>query len=120
MCYSIFKFQRYLLLSFPRVLESRITNKMLLVINSYPTAANQFVLRVGMGLDFHQILYRQILQVKGRIAFRWVVLCCHQSDYYLIKRNPRQYNKIVLLYILSYYVHNRYSGNEEISSQINS
>jgi len=78
------------------------------------------VVYVGKGLDFHHILYRQILQVKGRIAFRWVVLCCHQSDYLSDKRTPRQYNKIVLLYILNYYVHNIYSGNEEISSQINS
>ena len=45
------------------------------------------VVYVGMGLDFHQILYRQILRVKGRVAFRWVVLCCHQSDYLSDKKN---------------------------------
>jgi len=39
------------------------------------------VVYVGMGLDFHQILSRQLLRVKGCIAFRWVVLSCHQSDY---------------------------------------
>ena len=53
------------------------------------------VVYVGMGLDFRQILYRHILWVKDRTAFCWVVLCCHQSDYCLIKRTPRQYNKVV-------------------------
>jgi len=36
---------------------------------------------VGMGLDFHQKLSRQIVRVKGCVAFHLVVLCCHQSDY---------------------------------------
>ena len=39
------------------------------------------VMYVGMGLDLHKILSRQILQVKGYIAFRWVVICCHQLHY---------------------------------------
>ena len=47
------------------------------------------VVYVGMGLDFRQILYRQVLQVKGRIAFRWVVLCCHQSDYLSDKKDSK-------------------------------
>ena len=80
---------------------------------------NPIVVYVGMGLDFHQILYQQILQVKGRVAYRRLVLCCHQMTYH-IKIPPRQYKKVVLLYILSYYVHSMYSGNEGISSQINS
>ena len=47
-----------------------------------------------MGLNLHQIFYRPILRVKKRRASRWVV-CCHQSDYYLIKGTPKQYNKVV-------------------------
>jgi len=50
---------------------------------------HQFVVYVGMGLDFHQILYRQLLWVKCHIAFRWVVLCCHQSDYLSDKRDSK-------------------------------
>ena len=64
-------------------------NKILCVVISCPTAANQFVVYVGMGLDFHQILYRQILRVKDRTAFRWVVLCCHQSDYLFDKKDSQ-------------------------------
>ena len=59
------------------------------------TNQNYIVVYVGMGLDLHQILYRQVLRVKDRTAFRWVVISCHQSDYYLTKRTPRQYNKVV-------------------------
>ena len=47
------------------------------------------VVYVGMGLDFHQIVYRQILQVKDRVAFRWVVLCCNQSDYLSDKKDSK-------------------------------
>jgi len=38
------------------------------------TSAMNVVVYVGMGLDLHQILYRQALQVKDRTAFRWVVM----------------------------------------------
>jgi len=31
------------------------------------------VVYAELGLDFHQILQRQLLRVKGRIALRWVV-----------------------------------------------
>jgi len=47
------------------------------------------VVYVGMGLDFHDILYLQILRVKDRVAFRWVVLCCHQSDYLSDKKDSK-------------------------------
>jgi len=47
------------------------------------------VVYVGMGLDVHQISYQQILQVKGCVAFRWVVLCCHQSDYLSDKKDSK-------------------------------
>jgi len=53
------------------------------------TERDAIVVYVGMGLDFHQIIYGQILQVKIRIAFRWVVLCCHQSDYLTDKKNSK-------------------------------
>jgi len=49
-----------------------------------------FVVYVGMELDFHQLLYRQILRVKGRVAFRWVVLYCHQSDYLSDKKDSKK------------------------------
>jgi len=48
------------------------------------------VVYVGMGLDLHQILYRQLLRVKSRIAFRWVVLYCHQSDYLSDKKDSKK------------------------------
>ena len=47
------------------------------------------VVYIKMGLDFHQILYRQTLWVKGRVASRWVLLCCHQSDYLSDKKNSK-------------------------------
>jgi len=53
-----------------------------------------YVVYVGMGLNLHQIFYRQILRVKDRTALHWVVHC-HKSDYYLIKSTPIQYNKVV-------------------------
>jgi len=43
---------------------------------------NAIVVYVRMGVNLHQIFYRQILRVTDRTALRWVV-CCHQSDYYL-------------------------------------
>ena len=47
------------------------------------------VVYVGMGLDFHQILYRQILRVKDRTAFLWVVISCHQSAYLSDKKDSK-------------------------------
>ena len=41
--------------------------------NTYATAANQFVVYAELGLNFHQILQRQLLWVNGRIALCWVV-----------------------------------------------
>ena len=35
---------------------------------------NSNVVYVGMGLELHQILHRQVLQVEDRTAFRWVVM----------------------------------------------
>jgi len=64
---------------------------------------------VGMGLNFHQILYRQIIWVKDHIAFRWVVLCCHQSDYVSDKRDSKkiEYNRLTIYFKLlrSQYIH---------------
>jgi hypothetical protein len=57
---------------------------------SSPNVKKSTVVYVGMGLNLHQIFYRQILRVKDRTALR-----CHQSDCYLIKRTPRQHNKVV-------------------------
>ena len=45
------------------------------------------VVYVGMGLDFYQILYRQILRVKGRVAFRWVIYAATNQITYLIKKD---------------------------------
>jgi len=55
----------------------------------------RFVVMSEYELDFHQILYRQILRLKGRVAFRWVVLCCQQSDYLSDKKDSRTINEII-------------------------
>ena len=39
-----------------------------------PVSLTNIVVYVGMGLDLHQILYRQVLLVKDRTAFPWVVM----------------------------------------------
>ena len=36
-----------------------------------------------------KLIYRQILWVKGRVAFRWVVLYSHQSDYLSDKKDSK-------------------------------
>jgi len=41
------------------------------------------------GLDFHQILYRQILRVKGRVAFQWVVFTATISEYLSDKKDSK-------------------------------
>jgi len=52
---------------------------MLCAVNSYPASANQFVVYVGMGLDFHQTFSRQILRVKGCVAFAgWLYAATNQ------------------------------------------
>jgi hypothetical protein len=46
-----------------------------------------------LGLDFHQILHRELLWVKDRIALRWVVYAATIQITYLIKGTPSQHKK---------------------------
>jgi len=41
------------------------------------------------GLDFYQILYRQILRVKGHIVFQWVVFTATISEYLSDKKDSK-------------------------------
>ena len=47
------------------------------------------VVYAGMGLDFHQTLYIQILGVKGRIAFQWVFFAATTSEYLSDKKDSK-------------------------------